>query len=527
MHSRPRPLLAVAGWVASGLLVLPLVGSEARAQPAPQRSAAQVVEALLADDWRAARAARAEVARLGGKALPSLLRARAQLPPASPHRSSLDESIGHVVEVLARETGLPLLEPAPELAAAGALGGVAGAHVLGAPDLEVPDLRLDQLGDAGSVSAPEPITWLEKRERAWRARGALALAGPGVLGMLLDVPPLREPEVEQALLAVVTHVYVREREVALAASDDPETFLVRYRGLADLAAPLLFLGLQDPEASVREGYRAVLAEALETHVGALDAPDPVRRQSAEEALFRLGPLARVELVRLAGDREASVHARDAAQRLARRVRFHLSRELMLRLGHDMADYDQLPFRRRRQAVLELQRLGGSHALPALRAILGEESSPEVQLVAAIALLRLGDPVGLQWLQAHPELVVPIPGTTSQAELIAIHMRQGIKHLGLSRYDRAEQEFRRVLELDPDNDIAWYNLACTYARWGRLEPALDALAAAIEGGYDDWAWALEDTDLLSLHDQPRFHELLRALGAPADALPRTAGGEAGR
>ena len=45
------------------------------------------------------------------------------------------------------------------------------------------------------------------------------------------------------------------------------------------------------------------------------------------------------------------------------------------------------------------------------------------------------------------------------------------------YGRALQIDRRLVRLQPDRPIPWYNLACSYAVLGMTEPALAALAAA--------------------------------------------------
>ena len=63
---------------------------------------------------------------------------------------------------------------------------------------------------------------------------------------------------------------------------------------------------------------------------------------------------------------------------------------------------------------------------------------------------------------------------SKHELAAIYMDQGLRHLTLDRFDGAEREFKQVLEYEPTNNIAWYNLACTYSRWGKLDQAFGHL-----------------------------------------------------
>ena len=51
-----------------------------------------------------------------------------------------------------------------------------------------------------------------------------------------------------------------------------------------------------------------------------------------------------------------------------------------------------------------------------------------------------------------------------------------------QYGRALQIDRRLVRLIPDDAIAWYNLACSYAVLGMIEPAFSALQRSLELGY---------------------------------------------
>lgn len=73
--------------------------------------------------------------------------------------------------------------------------------------------------------------------------------------------------------------------------------------------------------------------------------------------------------------------------------------------------------------------------------------------------------------------------------------------------RAVELDARLVRLLPEDVLARYNLACSLARVGRHEEALDALARAILLGYDDLAHMEADPDLASLRDHPDFQALL--------------------
>lgn len=80
------------------------------------------------------------------------------------------------------------------------------------------------------------------------------------------------------------------------------------------------------------------------------------------------------------------------------------------------------------------------------------------------------------------------------------------------------EYEKGLEVDmvlretcPDDPLVWYNLGCSLALLGREDVALDALDRAIGLGYRDARHMLDDEDLASLRENPRFVELVRRCG----------------
>lgn len=76
------------------------------------------------------------------------------------------------------------------------------------------------------------------------------------------------------------------------------------------------------------------------------------------------------------------------------------------------------------------------------------------------------------------------------------------------YARALQVDRRLVRLLPDRDIPWYNLACSYAVLGMIDPAFSALQRALELGYRHVEHMRSDPDLKTLRRDPRFARLLR-------------------
>ena len=76
------------------------------------------------------------------------------------------------------------------------------------------------------------------------------------------------------------------------------------------------------------------------------------------------------------------------------------------------------------------------------------------------------------------------------------------------YSRANQLDRRLVRLLPEDCVAWYNLACSYAMLGMPDPAFSSLQRAFELGYRCQERLRRDPDLKSLRDDPRFLRLIR-------------------
>ena len=83
---------------------------------------------------------------------------------------------------------------------------------------------------------------------------------------------------------------------------------------------------------------------------------------------------------------------------------------------------------------------------------------------------------------------------------------------IKKYEQAEKDYLQVLDLDPKNEYALYNLACCYSLWGKTDQALAFLRKSIEAGFEDASHMEQDTDLDPIRDDPRFKAMLDALKA---------------
>ncbi|MDP8235665.1 MAG: tetratricopeptide repeat protein [Candidatus Erginobacter occultus] len=78
------------------------------------------------------------------------------------------------------------------------------------------------------------------------------------------------------------------------------------------------------------------------------------------------------------------------------------------------------------------------------------------------------------------------------------------------YEEAEKILIQAIELEPDYGPAYYNLACVQALQDRREAAIKNLRKAVEKGFSDRAFILDDPDLASLRADPAFQDIIRGL-----------------
>ena len=68
--------------------------------------------------------------------------------------------------------------------------------------------------------------------------------------------------------------------------------------------------------------------------------------------------------------------------------------------------------------------------------------------------------------------------------------------------------KRLVKLRPNDPLAHYNLACSYALLRKTDQAIKSLREAIELGYRDFRYLREDRDFDFIRADPRFKQLLR-------------------
>ena len=83
---------------------------------------------------------------------------------------------------------------------------------------------------------------------------------------------------------------------------------------------------------------------------------------------------------------------------------------------------------------------------------------------------------------------------------------------LGDIERAKRWLHRAIEIDPEDPVVLYNVACNLATIGDLEGAIKYLDDAVQHGTVSAAWMRNDEDLANLRSDPRYADLLKQLEA---------------
>jgi tetratricopeptide (TPR) repeat protein len=297
----------------------------------------------------------------------------------------------------------------------------------------------------------------------------------------------------------------------------------------------------------RKGTRTQeVAAALDRHLAAtirdLDDPETIVRERAADEIYLLGErgLSALRARMESGGKEVAERHRF----LLGLLRWRIRPRTYARVGIDFEDYDGLAFRDRRRKIFAFASAAGEDAITTLRAIVADdalEPSFFVKLAAAKALAGLRDMSGFNHLiLTHPDMTLKRPEVSRELLIV-----QGFEYIRENDYQKAVEEFRKLLEefpfdfranyhiafaylllknypksihyfeiarrINPKDQFTLYNLACAYALSGKKDQALDVLEAAMEAGFDDVKHINEDPDLESLRDDPRYRQLLERMG----------------
>lgn len=98
------------------------------------------------------------------------------------------------------------------------------------------------------------------------------------------------------------------------------------------------------------------------------------------------------------------------------------------------------------------------------------------------------------------------GADRAARIARLHGR-AVALAEAGKYDQCKPVLERLLQLDPANKVAWYNLACAESRLGRPQRAIDHLRRAVSHGFSDFRHMQRDADLEAVRKSPAYQQLL--------------------
>lgn len=128
------------------------------------------------------------------------------------------------------------------------------------------------------------------------------------------------------------------------------------------------------------------------------------------------------------------------------------------------------------------------------------------LLSGLGQMRIGQQ---RWAEGADLLQRAIAGGVEHSFILG-QLAWAQLHLG--RNAEAARSYERAFELGippgrSTRGVAWYNLACAYARLGEVDRAIAALEEAFNEGMNERRTYEQDSDLASLRSNPRFRALM--------------------
>jgi adenylate cyclase len=149
----------------------------------------------------------------------------------------------------------------------------------------------------------------------------------------------------------------------------------------------------------------------------------------------------------------------------------------------------------------------------VRALEVQPDDPQAPLLLQAELRSLGrmeeaDKYAQMGVRRAEEAVRQHPEWSRPAQLV------GAALAGIGRGAEAREWMERALAIDPDDNLALYNAACTYAQLGEKERAIELLQRwAPNAGIEKKLWLRNDADFEPLRGDPRFQQILKGTEAP--------------
>ncbi len=152
------------------------------------------------------------------------------------------------------------------------------------------------------------------------------------------------------------------------------------------------------------------------------------------------------------------------------------------------------------AITALGRLGDKAAIPALKDIY--DSVELFKDDAAISLAQLGDDsYAKKVIEDYLVKSINEPNEYGYPANLALFYHK------LEKWKDAEVQYKRAIEIAPDQPGPYYNYACLLSVRGRLKEGMAALKKSLEKGYSSAGWIMRDKELDNLRKLPEFKQLI--------------------
>lgn len=89
-----------------------------------------------------------------------------------------------------------------------------------------------------------------------------------------------------------------------------------------------------------------------------------------------------------------------------------------------------------------------------------------------------------------------------------HLFYAINLAEIGTTDKARDEAKKALEINPTDPLMQYNASCFYSQLNEKKLAIAAIKSAMSSGYQDYEWVKRDSDLENIRQEPEFIELMK-------------------
>jgi len=88
-----------------------------------------------------------------------------------------------------------------------------------------------------------------------------------------------------------------------------------------------------------------------------------------------------------------------------------------------------------------------------------------------------------------------------------YSNRAVAYMQQNKMNKAEEDLKKAIELNPKNPFARYNLASLYSLTKKVDLALDQLDASLANGFDRYDELRNDPDLANVRKDPEFRKVL--------------------